>query len=93
VDPYGKERAARLKRFGQTLRDLREAKFPSQEAFALEAKMNRVHVHYLEQGKREPGLGTLMVLGKTLEVSLDELTAGLDAPTHRRPRARRRAQR
>jgi transcriptional regulator with XRE-family HTH domain len=84
VDAYRRERAARLKRFGATLRALRIEKFGSQEAFALEAHMNRVHVQYLETGKREPELATLLILADALGVSLDRLAEGLAAPRERR---------
>lgn len=90
MDAYRAERDALLKRFGATLRALRKAKFSSLEDFALEANLNRVYVYYLEQGKREPGLGTLMVLAETLGVSLDELVEGLDPPARRRPVPKRK---
>jgi transcriptional regulator with XRE-family HTH domain len=86
MDAYERERAARLKRFGATLRSLRRQKFGSQEAFALEANLNRVHIQYLETGKREPELATLLILAGALEVSLDELAKGLEVPKERRVR-------
>jgi transcriptional regulator with XRE-family HTH domain len=86
VDAYGEERAARLKLFGETLRALRRKTFGSQEAFALEAGMNRVHIQYLETGKREPELATLLILADALGVSLDELAEGLAVPKERRAR-------
>jgi transcriptional regulator with XRE-family HTH domain len=88
VDAYRQERAARLRRFGATLRALRIEKFGSQEAFALEANMNRVHIQYLESGKREPELATLLVLANALEVSLDQLAEGLAVPKERRKQVR-----
>jgi transcriptional regulator with XRE-family HTH domain len=84
VDAYRRERATRLKRFGATLRALRIEKFGSQEAFALEASMNRVHIQYLETGKREPELATLLILADALDVSLDQLAEGLAVPRERR---------
>jgi transcriptional regulator with XRE-family HTH domain len=38
----------------------------------LEAGTNRVRIQYLETGKREPELATLLVLADALAVSLDE---------------------
>ena len=82
---YEDERDALRRRFGATLRELREETFPSQERFALEAKLNRVHVYYLENGRREPELSTLLILADTLEVSFDRLAEGLPVPKERRP--------
>jgi transcriptional regulator with XRE-family HTH domain len=82
---YESEREELLKGFGRTLRELREAKFSSLEAFALAANLNRVHIHYWEAGERSPELATLLVLAATLDVSLDRLAEGLEAPVHRRP--------
>jgi transcriptional regulator with XRE-family HTH domain len=88
VDAYANERAARLERFGQNVRELRAVKFPSQEAFALETNMNRVHIYYLETGKREAGLATLLILADALDVSVDRLMEGIAVPRERRSRAR-----
>jgi XRE family transcriptional regulator, regulator of sulfur utilization len=81
---YESEREAMLEHFGATLRELREAKFPSQEAFAQAAKLARSHVYLLETGQREPELATLLILAGALEVPLDRLTAGLATPKRRR---------
>lgn len=85
VASYEAEREAMLKRFGASLRELREAKFPSQDAFALQAKLHRAHVYMLETGHREPSLSTLLILADALGVSLDRLTQGLAVPRERRP--------
>jgi XRE family transcriptional regulator, regulator of sulfur utilization len=93
VPAYEAERAALLKNFGATLRELREARFPSQEALAEAATLNRVHVGYLEQGRREPSLTTPLILAEALDVSVERLAQGLVAPKARRPaphRGRRR---
>jgi transcriptional regulator with XRE-family HTH domain len=84
VASYEAEREAMLKRFGRTLRELREARFPTQEAFALAAKLGRSHVYLLETGQREPELATLLILAGTLEVPLDRLAEGIAAPKKRR---------
>ena len=81
---YEAERNAMLKRFGATVRELREAKFPSQEAFALATKLGRSHVYLLETGQREPELATLLILAGALGVSLDRLAKGLAVPGKRR---------
>ena len=49
--------------------------------------MNRVHTQYLETGKREPELATLLILADALGVLLDELAGGWRC---RRSGARRR---
>jgi transcriptional regulator with XRE-family HTH domain len=82
---YEAERAELLERFAAGFRELREAEFPSQEAFAQAAKLHRTHVGYLEQGRREPSLSTLLILADTLGVSLDRLARGLAVPEERRP--------
>jgi transcriptional regulator with XRE-family HTH domain len=92
VDAYQSERSALLKDFGTTLRELREARFPSQEALAEAASLNRVHVTYLENGRREPSLATLLILADALGVSLDRLARNLPVPKERRlpPHGKRR---
>ena len=89
---YRAERVALLKDFGANLRELREAHFPSIEELAKAANLNRVHVGYLEHGRREPSLATLLILAEALEVSVERLVAGLPAPHERRgpPHGRRR---
>jgi transcriptional regulator with XRE-family HTH domain len=81
---YEQEREAMRSRFGKNLRALREARFPSQEAFALAAKLDRAHVYLLEHGQREPELSTLLILSEVLKVSIDRLTEGARAPKTRR---------
>jgi transcriptional regulator with XRE-family HTH domain len=82
---YEAERAELLERFAASFRELREADFPSQEAFAQAAKLHRTHVGYLEQGRREPSLSTLLILAQTLEVPVERLFEGLAVPRERRP--------
>jgi transcriptional regulator with XRE-family HTH domain len=84
VSAYEQERAALLNQFAATLRELREASFPSKEAFAEAANLNRVHIGYLEQARREPSLATLLILSNTLKVPIDRLTRDLPTPKERR---------
>jgi transcriptional regulator with XRE-family HTH domain len=86
VDAYEAERRQLRDQFGGTLRELRAAKFSSQEAFAHAADLHRTHVGYLEQGRREPTLATLLILADTLGVPLQRLTRGLPTPQERRAR-------
>jgi transcriptional regulator with XRE-family HTH domain len=82
---YKAEHRALLKDFGANLRELREARFASIEALADAATLNRVHIGYLEHGKREPSLATLLILANALDVTVERLVAGLPVPTTRRP--------
>jgi transcriptional regulator with XRE-family HTH domain len=88
---YESERAETLKRFGANLRELRETRFPSQEAFAQATNLSRSHLYRLETGQREPELATLLILAGTLEVSLDRLAEGLPTPKRRRSERRKPA--
>jgi transcriptional regulator with XRE-family HTH domain len=60
--------------------------------FAREAQRpSRTHVGFLEQGRREPSLSTLLILADALGVPVERLTQGLAVPRERRaPRARGR---
>jgi transcriptional regulator with XRE-family HTH domain len=95
MSAYEAERAELLERFAAGFRALREAEFPSQEAFAQAAKLHRTHVGYLEQGRREPTLSTLLILAETLEIPVERLFEGLAVPKERRPvrRLRKRTRR
>ena len=90
MDAYEAERTELCRRFAAGFRALREARFRSQEAFADAANLHRTHVGYLEQGRREPSLSTLLILAGTLGVSIEQLTDGLPVPQERRPRRGRR---
>jgi len=59
--------------FGDTLRQLREAKRWSQEVLAENASLNRSYVGEIERGKAVPSLITLEKLALALGVSLSEL--------------------
>jgi transcriptional regulator with XRE-family HTH domain len=85
VDAYQAERKQLREQFGRTLRELRKARFSSQEAFAHAANLHRTHVGFLEQGRREPSLSTLLILADTLGVPVQRLTRDLQTPQERRP--------
>jgi transcriptional regulator with XRE-family HTH domain len=82
---YTAERAELLEQFAERLRELRKANFPSQEKLADAATLHRTQIGSLEQGKREPGLLTLLILADTFGISLDKLVQGVAVPTERRP--------
>jgi transcriptional regulator with XRE-family HTH domain len=57
---------------------------------AISAASHRTHIGFLEQGRREPSLSTLLILAKTLEVPVQVLVGDLPVPKKRQP-ARGRA--
>jgi transcriptional regulator with XRE-family HTH domain len=60
-------------RLGRNLRQLREAKGWSQEAFAHEAGIHRTYVSDIERGARNPTILIVAKLADALEVSASEL--------------------
>ena len=64
-------------RFGKRLRELRQARGLSQEAFALEADLDRTYISGIERGIRNVSLLNLEILAGTLGVSLQELFIGV----------------
>jgi transcriptional regulator with XRE-family HTH domain len=66
-----------LVRFGHRVRELREAKGLSQEAFAEECGLDRTYISGVERGKRNIGLENVRVVAKALGVSLSRLFEGL----------------
>ncbi|HEX5853704.1 MAG TPA: helix-turn-helix transcriptional regulator [Solirubrobacteraceae bacterium] len=87
---YTAERDELLEQFAKRLRELRKANFPSQEALADAATLHRTQIGSLEQGKREPGLLTLMILADTFGITIDRLVKGVPVPKERRPPPSRR---
>ncbi len=82
---YTAERAELLQQFAAGLRELRKANYPSQEALADAAGLHRTQIGSLEQGKREPGLLTLLILANTFGITIDKLVKGVPVPKERRP--------
>ena len=60
-------------RVGQRVRMLREQKELTQAALAGDADVSRPAVTLLEQGLREPKIGTLIRISRALDVSVMEL--------------------
>jgi transcriptional regulator with XRE-family HTH domain len=83
---YEAERRELLKSFGERLRALREPRFETQEELGYGAKLHRTHIGFLEQGRREPSLSTLLILAEVLGVEVQELVEGLPVPQERRAR-------
>ena len=85
MDAYEAERAELLQAFAARLRELRQARFDTQEELGFAAKLHRTHVGFLEQGRREPSLSTLLILAEVFDVPVQKLVDGLDVPRERRP--------
>jgi transcriptional regulator with XRE-family HTH domain len=92
VDAYEAERAELLQAFAARLRELRQGKFDTQEELGFAANLHRTHVGFLEQGRREPSLSTLLILADVFDVPVQKLVDGLNVPQERRP-ARRQIRR
>jgi transcriptional regulator with XRE-family HTH domain len=63
--------------FGEHLAELRSRCDLSQEELGFRAGLHRTEIGMVERGARLPKLGTLLKLAGSLEVSMDELTAGM----------------
>jgi transcriptional regulator with XRE-family HTH domain len=89
---YEAERDQILYEFGQKLAAQRKARPVriSQEALGRRAGLHRSEISFLERGKREPGLLTLLSLAGPLGVTPAKLLEDLPAPKERKPK---RAQR
>lgn len=66
-----------LTRFGNRLREKREALGFSQEKFAAKCGLDRTYISGIERGKRNLSLRNIEAVAKALGASISELTAGL----------------
>lgn len=64
-------------RFGERLRELREARGLSQEAFAHLAGLDRTYISGIERGTRNVALRNIEKLARALGVAVSELMKGL----------------
>jgi transcriptional regulator with XRE-family HTH domain len=89
---YEAERTEFLEGFAANVRRLREEHDPrlSQAALQDAANLHRTEIGRIEAGIVEPRLLTLVVLADALDVSLDQLVAGLGVPRERKPPPRPR---
>ena len=60
------------RKLGKRIQDIRKQKGYSQENLATLSGLDRVSIGYIEQGRRAPQLGTLLVLSKSLQVKLSD---------------------
>jgi len=61
------------RRFGERIRELRQAKGLSQEELAFRAKVHRTYLGGIERGERNPALKNIVAIAKALDISLSEL--------------------
>jgi ribosome-binding protein aMBF1 (putative translation factor) len=67
------DRKKALKAFGNHLKQLRESKGLSQLKLGARCSMDSSNVNKYEAGRREPGLGVIMIIAKGLGVDHREL--------------------
>jgi transcriptional regulator with XRE-family HTH domain len=61
--------------FGQAIRELREERGISQEAFALKSGIDRSHYGGMERGERNPSLTSIIKIANALSVPPSEILA------------------
>ncbi len=61
--------------FGRAIRELREERGISQEAFALKCGIDRSHYGGIERGERNPSLGTIFKIADALDLQPSEIHA------------------
>ncbi len=68
-------------RFGQRLRELRQAKGLSQEELAFRAGLHRTYVSSAERGQRNVALVNLEKLSRALEIDIGDLFRDMSTRT------------
>jgi transcriptional regulator with XRE-family HTH domain len=66
-----------LTNFGKRLASVRKQKGMTQEKLAELVDVHRTYIGFIEQGKRNPSIGNIHKIAKSLKVSLDEFFKGL----------------
>ena len=66
-----------LKKFGERVRELRKSHGYSQESFAAACGLDRTYLGGIERGERNVALRNIVVIARTLRLSISELTKGL----------------
>jgi transcriptional regulator with XRE-family HTH domain len=82
---YQTELNAYLKGVAANIRRLREERGLSQTDLYNRADLHRTTVGRVESAKVQPPLTTLVIIADALEVTLDDLVAGLPVPKERKP--------
>lgn len=65
-----------FQKLGARIKQLREERGFDQKAFAFHCEIGRTQLYMIENGKTNPRLGTLMKIGRGLEVDLVEMLLG-----------------
>lgn len=65
--------------FGQVLRELRKGQELSQEAFALESRLERNYISLLELGRNSASVKTIFKLAPALGISVAEFMAQVES--------------
>jgi transcriptional regulator with XRE-family HTH domain len=66
-----------LRAFGERVRQLRNQRGLSQEAFAAQCRLDRTYISGIERGRRNPSLRNIKRIGAELGVTLSQLFKGL----------------
>lgn len=66
-----------LKEFGRRIQRLRLERGISQERLAHQVGVHRTYMGFIERGERNPTLGNVAKIARTLGVSLEQLFRGL----------------
>ncbi len=61
------------KAFGQILKKYRTSQRLSQEKLALECDLDRTFISLLERGKRQPSLGSLILISERLGITASKM--------------------
>jgi transcriptional regulator with XRE-family HTH domain len=72
-----KKKTQRLRILGDRIRAIRKSKGWSQEAFAMEAGLDRSYVGGIERGERNITFETLCLIAEALDMDLSELVKGI----------------
>jgi transcriptional regulator with XRE-family HTH domain len=75
VSPAVQPRSPAHAAFGQAIRELREERGISQEAFALRCSIDRSHYGGMERGERNPSLTSVFKIADSLGVCPSEIHA------------------
>lgn len=68
------------RKFGERVRERRQALGLSQEAYALSCDLDRTYVSGIERGVRNPTLQVLQILARGLGTSIADLAEAVDSP-------------
>lgn len=66
-----------LRKFGERVRELRKSQGYSQESFVAACSLDRTYLGGIERGERNVALRNILVIARTLGISVSELTKNL----------------